>query len=295
MLDGVGLRPHDAHHPFANLELPALEKLGVSSPREHTSPDFVTRVLDANLGVPGLPQSGTGQTTILTGINAAQQLGFHHGPWVSPSLKPLLEHSVFKKAESVRLANYYPQGYLDALGNGKMRLNAIATSALECGARLEDMSGLGIPPMLRAPSERNPHNGDLEFELDLPDSLRTQIQTWARDFMTSSAQIMVFDEWWTDHLGHAMDVGQARAFAERLEIFCAACLEYQTPDTLFLVTSDHGNFEDLRIKTHTRNPVPLAAVGAGALEFEHVSSLSGIAEALRNAIVTHFMAQIRNP
>jgi 2,3-bisphosphoglycerate-independent phosphoglycerate mutase len=286
MLDGVGLRPHDAHHPFANLELRTLAELGVSSARKHTDPEFVTRVLDANLGVPGLPQSGTGQTTILTGINAAQQLGFHHGPWVSPSLKPLLEHSVFKKAESVRLANYYPEGYLNALKNGKMRLNAIATSALECGATLEDMSGLGIPPMLRAPSERNPHGAEFEFELDLPDALKTQIQTWARAFMTSNAHITVFDEWWTDHLGHAMDVAQARAFAERLELFCAACLEYRQPDTLFLITSDHGNFEDLSIKTHTRNPVPMAAVGEGSSAFERTSSLVDIADALKAVLST---------
>jgi 2,3-bisphosphoglycerate-independent phosphoglycerate mutase len=282
MLDGVGLCASHEHHPFATLELPTLASLGVSMAREHTSPEFVTRVLDANLGVPGLPQSGTGQTTILTGINAAQKLGFHHGPWVSPSLKPLLEQSVFRLVESVRLVNYYPQGYLDALERGKMRLNAIATSALECGAQLEGMSGLGIPPMLRAPSERNPHAGELEFDLDLPDSLKTQIETWARAFVTSTAQITVFDEWWTDHLGHAMDLAQARAFAQRLEVFCAACLQHRPAETLFLITSDHGNFEDLSVKTHTRNPVPFAAVGPGSRGFESVSSLVDIAKAIQS-------------
>jgi len=36
---------------------------------------------DATLGVPGLPQSGTGQTTIFTGINAPAAIGEHLGPY----------------------------------------------------------------------------------------------------------------------------------------------------------------------------------------------------------------------
>jgi bisphosphoglycerate-independent phosphoglycerate mutase (AlkP superfamily) len=34
--------------------------------------------------------------------------------------------------------------------------------------------------------------------------------------------------------------------------------------TLLVVCSDHGNLEDLSVKTHTRNAVPLVANGAGA-------------------------------
>ncbi len=282
MLDGVGLRePNDTHnHPFAGLELPTLEKLGISTPKFTSSPEFITRPIDANLGVIGLPQSGTGQTTILTGINAAAHLGFHYGPWVSPSLRPLLENSILGRIGSVRLANFYPQSYISALKNGKVQLNAIATSALAAGATLEQAgmnneqatgigdeqaTGIGIAPMLHQP--------------DQPASLE-QIRQWAFNFMSSQAKITIFDQWWTDHVGHKMNLNEAQAFAQRLEIFCAACLEFKDPETLFLVTSDHGNFEDLGVKTHTRNPVPLAAVGLGANRFADVSSLVDIASAL---------------
>src|SRR6185436_9156180 len=37
----------------------------------------VARGTDASLGVTGLPQSATGQTTLFTGVNAAQVLGRH--------------------------------------------------------------------------------------------------------------------------------------------------------------------------------------------------------------------------
>jgi 2,3-bisphosphoglycerate-independent phosphoglycerate mutase len=267
MLDGVGVMPQTdtIGNPFARLEVPALQHLGIAMVKNHTESTFVTRALDANLDVLGLPQSGTGQTTILTGINAAKQLGFHHGPWVSPSLRPLLEHNVLAKIGAVRLANYYPERYLSSLEAGKTRLNAIATAALSAGARLEAQSGLGIAPMLHTPDQPTDP---------------AQIRHWAAALMNSSTNITIFDQWWTDHLGHEMDLPAAQAFLLRLELFCAACLEHLAPDTLFLVTSDHGNFEDLTTKSHTRNPVPLAAVGQSAKHFAHANSLVDIAPAL---------------
>ena len=211
------------------------------------------------------------QTTILTGINAAQALGFHHGPWVSPSLIPILDQNILKQIGDVRLANFYPTQYLDSLKTGKRKLNAIATSALSAGAKLENETGLGISPLLRQ-IEDNPKD--------------EKIYGWAKSFMASKHTITIFDLWWTDSVGHEMNLPEAQALALRLEQFCKFCLENRDSETLFLITSDHGNFEDLRVKTHTRNPVPLAAVGAGAVHFAQVSSLIGIAKAVLTFIKT---------
>ncbi len=272
MLDGIGLMPMHAASPFQG-DLPTLERLGIAAANSQTRADWVTRSIDARLGVEGLPQSGTGQTTILTGVNAAAKMGRHYGPWVSPSLKPILEHNILKRVAdaggTVRLANYYPPQYLEALQSGKTRLNAIATAALSAGARLEGLDGLGIAPMLRDPSG----------SANLPD-----VSAWARDFVESSATVTIFDQWWSDSVGHEMNLTEGRAFAQRLEVLCAALLEARAADTLFLVTSDHGNFEDLSVKTHTFNPVPLAAVGVGALEFASITDLTGIAPALTRAL-----------
>ena len=267
MLDGVGLRTTEDFlgNPFYQLELPTLKKLGITTPTVTIQPDLTTKPIDANLDVQGLPQSGTGQTTILTGINASKKIGFHHGPWVSPSLVPILEQNILKQIGDVRLANFYPVRYLEALTSRKTKLNAIATSALSAGASLENESGLGISPLLR-PLEEN--------------SSLAQIKNWAMTFMNSQAKITIFDLWWTDSLGHEMNLTEAQALALRLEQFCKYCLEYQDQNTLFLITSDHGNFEDLRVKTHTRNPVPLVAVGQGANHFAQVLSLVDIAKAV---------------
>jgi hypothetical protein len=268
MLDGIGLMPPHDNHPFVG-DFPTLASLGISAPRETSSPAFVTHPIDARLGVAGLPQSGTGQTTLLTGVNAAAAMGRHYGPWVSPSLKPILADNVLKRVSSVggtvRLANFYPPQYLAALETGKTRINAIATAALSAGATLEGSNGLAVAPMLRDP-------------YGVPDF--AQVETWARAFIGSSATVTIFDQWWSDSVGHEMNLEEGRAFAARLERFCRTALAARDPDVLLLVTTDHGNFEDLGVKTHTLNPVPLAAVGTGALEFAAVTDLTGVAPAL---------------
>jgi 2,3-bisphosphoglycerate-independent phosphoglycerate mutase len=274
MLDGVGLMPEHDDHPFVATTHPTLELLGIASAQLETKESWVTRSIDARLGVEGLPQSGTGQTTILTGVNAAAVMDRHYGPWVGPTLKRVLEaDNVLRRVTDaggrVRLANYYPSRYLEALESGEVKLNAIATAALGAGAKLEGRDGLGIAPMLRDPT------GEADFE---------RVADWARSFVRSEATITIFDEWWTDNVGHEMDLPEARRFAQRLEVFCRVVLEEKPDDVLFLVSSDHGNFEDLSLKTHTFNPVPLAVVGPGALEFASVTDLAGIAPALTSML-----------
>jgi hypothetical protein len=273
MLDGVGLANHDERNPFTHLETPSLDCLGISRRVNTSESDLVAHPIDARLGVDGLPQSGTGQTTLLTGVNASKHLGFHHGPWPGPSLKPLLEDSVLARlaraGRTVRLANLYPQRYLDAIQAGKRRLNAIALSATAAGAILEPD---GIPPPFARPD-------------DLEGVPIAQVRDWGRGFVQDDsrwgeADLVIFDSWWSDHVGHEMNMELARHHVVRLEAFVAGALEARPAQTLLLVTSDHGNFEDASVKTHTMTDVPFAAVGPGASGFGRVSSLTDVAPAL---------------
>src|SRR5512133_3816491 len=85
-LDGVGLG-EDApqSNPFAQAAMPALQEvlggqrlLARSAPLDSQRASL--RALDPNLGVAGLPQSATGQATLLTGKNIPAELGYHYGP-----------------------------------------------------------------------------------------------------------------------------------------------------------------------------------------------------------------------
>jgi len=139
-LDGVGIGSDDASiNPFVIANTPCIDKLSgrfhVSAFKaEHTDKKLV-KAIDANLGIEGLPQSATGQATIVTGKNASELLGRHMGPWPGPTLHKILnEGTVFselkKSSKTIALANAYPQGYFDALEQRKLRLSSL-TYALD--------------------------------------------------------------------------------------------------------------------------------------------------------------------
>ena len=102
--------------------VPTLGNARTSGPLGRTMP------LDATLGVDGLPQSGTGQTALLTGENAADLQGRHFGPWVPVALRPLVEgRSVLQRAldagRSAAFANAYPGGWPAAVGGAASSLD----------------------------------------------------------------------------------------------------------------------------------------------------------------------------
>ena len=60
---------------------------------------------------------------------------------------------------------------------------------------------------------------------------------------------------------------------ERLDGVIGGLEENRPADLTWILTSDHGNLEDASVGTHTRNPVPLLAVGPAAGAFAGLSSI----------------------
>src|SRR5262245_2708165 len=98
-IDGVGIGPDDRGvNAFAAAPPPALTGLldGARIVRESgvvRAARAMLVPLDAQLGVAGLPQSGTGQFSLLTGINGAVEFGRHYGPWVPTMLRAKLQQA----------------------------------------------------------------------------------------------------------------------------------------------------------------------------------------------------------
>jgi len=77
-IDGIGVGSSDPErNPLATASFPTLALTETSVPRARAGPPLVAHGIDAALGVPGLPQSATGQTAILTGVNAPAAMA----PW----------------------------------------------------------------------------------------------------------------------------------------------------------------------------------------------------------------------
>ena len=95
----------------------------------------------------------------------------------------------------------------------------------------------------------------------------------------------LYEYFLTDKAGHSQDPARCRDHLGRLDAFLAALLEELEKDleedTLVLLSSDHGNIEDLSTKRHTTNPVPLMAWGRdGARVLEQVERLDQVTPAI---------------
>lgn len=282
-VDGIGLgdaeSPANPHrHPELNL-LANFRPAGWLPPPEGGRPDtlpevwrrtalpFGGRVIatDASLGLPGLPQSATGQTTILTGVNAALALGRHMYGYPSPTLKRiLLEHSLFKQlrkaGHSAAFLNAFSPRFFDlgdAVWEQPLSATTWATRAGGLDFRTFDDLAAG-----RAVYHDIDHRSMKAARIP-PREPEDAGRAFAREAAT--LDFALFEFFQTDKAGHSMNVETGVAVLLKLERFLIAVLETMNleQDTLVL-TSDHGNLEDSSVKTHTHNPVPTLVFGAHA-------------------------------
>src|SRR5512133_1176203 len=126
-LDGFGLGRADNTNPLFVHGLPLLEKhLGVKlTENAHVNkPGYLLKGIDACLGVDGIPQSATGQTSLLTGINAPKHLGYHLPAFPNPELVTLIQSkSILKQVTDLgitaTLANAYTDTYFEKAARRK--------------------------------------------------------------------------------------------------------------------------------------------------------------------------------
>jgi 2,3-bisphosphoglycerate-independent phosphoglycerate mutase len=91
-----------------------------------------------------------------------------------------------------------------------------------------------------------------------------------------------FEHWITDYMGHRGSLDEGRTVLERLDGVLAGLLEAWDDSTgLIVITSDHGNLEDISQRHHTANRVPTLIIGEAREAFaEGLVDLTGFAAAL---------------
>jgi 2,3-bisphosphoglycerate-independent phosphoglycerate mutase len=261
-VDGVGIGGRGAHNPLDGLESEFFSIFEDEAPRLPF--DGRMAVTDARLGVEGLPQSATGQTTILTGVNAAALIGRHLHGYPSPRLKAALaEHSVYQKllrrGRAVTFANAYTQSYLDNLPRF---VSATTVAAMAAGVRLRLLEDLVAG---RAVSHDFTNHFLIERGFDVepltPEEAGANLARVAAEH-----DFTLYEHFITDRIGHErnrdLSYKLVREHIPRLTRFVRAVLEAAdlTRQTV-MVTSDHGNIEDHSTRVHTLNPVATLAFG----------------------------------
>lgn len=285
-LDGVGLGEADASsNAFVMAGVPVLDALLDGAKAVHRTTALSTAratlvPLDTQLGVEGTPQSGTGQTALLTGINAAERYGRHFGPWVPSSLRALLkERNVLARARdsgySVAFANAYPEELF-------VELPAAAPRTL---LRPEPAGRRRAPRFLQAgPPLAAKGAGVLTRHTDAlarGDAIASEItnegwrerlgRTHLPEITPARAganlariagvhNLTLFAHYSTDYAGHEERLDRAIMALERVDAFLGGIIEAAPPELVLIVASDHGNLEDVRTG-HTRNPAIGLVVG----------------------------------
>jgi hypothetical protein len=294
-LDGVGIGPADrAVNPFAAATLPNIRgmlggRLPVTEDLDArgriVSAGAVLAAADATLGMEGVPQSGTGQTTLLTGRNAARVYGRHFGPWVPTALREMLAaENLLRRARdagrTVAFANAYPIALIDADPRIFRRPAAPPLAAISAGALTRDVEQLVTGDAV-ASSITNDRWRQRTAEVP-PVSAEQAGRNLAA--IAAGAEVTLYAHYDTDHEGHRGGMDGSVAALERVDAFLGALAGALGPETLLVISSDHGNVEDVR-EGHTLNPVPVLAIGPGREALaRRIRTIADVAPAILDAL-----------
>src|SRR5262245_15341106 len=93
-IDGLGIGRRGSSNPFDGLA-DAVPLAVFQNETPETFLDGIVVPTDPSLGVEGRPQSASGQTTILTGVNAPLTLGYHKQGFPNAALLEIIDrHSI---------------------------------------------------------------------------------------------------------------------------------------------------------------------------------------------------------
>ena len=293
-LDGIGLGEDNPDtNPFIRAKMPYLESLLGSrkltkSVAAFESESVSLQAIDPNLGVQGLPQSATGQAVLLTGVNIPAEIGYHYGPKPNPEVAQYLNGAtVFSKTvragKKTSMLNAYPPRYFDGIDSGKRLYSSIPLALTNAGISLfthedyfsgralsADFTGAGWHEFLGFP------NAPL-FE---PEAAGEKLALLAKEYDFS-----FFEYWASDYAGHKQDMDWAIRQLETIDGVLKGLLsKWDLENGVILLTSDHGNMEDLSTRKHTAADVPLLLFGdkKNRSEFTQITDLTGVAPAISN-------------
>lgn len=292
-LDGVGLGPGGPTNPLDSDDLPAFARLAgrqrwTDAALAVDTPTHVFRPIDATLGMDGLPQSGTGQTTLFAGFNAPQLAGRHWGPYPhSATVDALAAHNLWQRLldagvpiSDLAFLNAYPPVFF-AHAEAKNRWTTTTRMTRSAGLPLfgvdDVIAGRALTAELTGQAWRD------RLGLGIP-TLTPFVAGQRLHALARERRVVLFEYYLTDKAGHARDAEQAAAILRDLDGFFEGYLDGFDPERdLLVVSSDHGNLEALDRKPHTTNPVPLVALGRRADAFRRAATLADVTPALVEA------------
>jgi phosphopentomutase len=165
------------------------------------------------------------------------------------------------RGHSVTFANVYTKEYLEQMEKHPRGIFKPSVTTLICLSshtpfRLIDdyLKGYGVSHDItgRKLAERG-----YDIPLISPEKAAENLYRISRDY-----DLTLFEFFMTDIQGHSMDMDKAIYELELLDRMLGSLIRLvDLSEDVIIITSDHGNIEDLSVKTHTLNPVPTIIAG----------------------------------
>jgi len=254
-IDGLGIGERGSSNPLDGL--PNATPLAIfQNELPETFLDGVVVPTNPTLGVEGRPQSASGQTTILTGINAPLTLGNHKQGFPNkPLLEILQRHSIFRQLKTagvgpITFANAYTSWFF----NERPRWVSATTAAVEAA----NMTFRTVSDLINDNAVYQDFTNRILIERGEPVSERTALEAaTVLAHIASEHRFTLYEYFITDKIGHAQDMAAAKTTLAELASFIREFLtKLDLAHTTVILTSDHGNIEDLSSRNHTLHKVP---------------------------------------
>ncbi|OGO16590.1 MAG: hypothetical protein A2Z14_11530 [Chloroflexi bacterium RBG_16_48_8] len=285
-LDGIGLGPSDPNtNPLYTAPMPNLIALLDGRRLIHDSCPYhgnhaSLHALDTTLGVPGLPQSATGQAVLLTGRNVPAEIGEHYGPKPNPAIAKILREDnlfigVLRQGGSAILLNAYPPRYFEAITSKRRLYSAIPMAVNAAGINLMTAEDLQARRAMSPDFTGEGWSSQPDFPPAPVYSADEAGKHLAR--LSQNYTLTWFDYWLSDYAGHRGTEVQAIRLLETFDKVLGGLVEaWDMTQDLIIITSDHGNLEDLGARGHTYNPVPALLIGPARLRGRFAQDLSDL-------------------
>jgi len=216
------------------------------------------------MGVPGTPQSATGQASIFTGVNAQRFLGIHLPAFPNDRLAALVhERSLMRvlreRGVGVTSANLYSEEFFQKRQSARRNLLPVSTLTIRASGvpfRFPEDYRAGKAVFADITNELLRSRG-VEVPLSTPEESAGRM---AR--IVAENDFVFFEYFMTDFHGHKRNRAGVLACVDVLNRFAARLWELiRDHSTALLVVSDHGNAEDMLLADHTTNQVPTILIG----------------------------------
>lgn len=283
-VDGLGIGERCESNPLVGLDADPIAHFVGSDER---SPEIRMVPTDPRLGVAGRPQSASGQTTILTGINAPKLLGYHKNGFPNQALREVIaKDSIFRRLiasgiEEVVFANAYTPAFFESPPRWKSATTVAMEAAGIAFRKLPDL--VGRCALFHDFTNRTLRERGFDVPLFSPIDAAEILAS-----LTSRYRFVLYEHFLTDKIGHDQDHASARQHLPELAEFVRETISrLDSERTTFVLTSDHGNIEDLSVRNHTLNDVPTLVWGRRCDETaSRINDLADVAPAIFD-LLTH--------